>query len=375
MAAGTRRAWSYAGPERTVVMTVAKSALAATAAWAVSNTLLEAGSPAFAPFAAVVMIHVTVRESFLQSMRFVVAAVLGVCLQGVLGFVFEPHLWTFAVVAVVALIIGRWQRLGTQGQLVTTAAFFAYSVFISDDGLADRASMLGELVGLVLIGCAIGLAVNVLVFPPLRYRRGEYGVINLARSSADLVGDVAGVLQERLPDPSETGDWWRRARNLESMGRRVEEALDEGRRSLRWNPRRLLMRTRPSLESYFELADRLAAAGECTRSIMSILRSLGRGSDEVEPALLRRYGEFLAQLCRSLEELAEIDPDRLDRARVGLERENSRARELLDVLVQSDSEGGAFSDRIRGGLLLEAQRLMSEMEAVEDTMVPSGQQA
>ncbi|WP_345556925.1 FUSC family protein [Streptomonospora halophila] len=369
------RAWRHAGPERTAVVTVAKSALAATAAWAVSHTLLQATSPAFAPFAAVVMVHVTVRESLARSLRFVGAAVLGVCLQGLLGFVFEPRLWTFAVVATVALVIGRWSRLGAQGQLVTTAAFFAYSVFISDDGAADRMGMLAQLVGLVLVGCAIGLVVNILVLPPLRYRRAEYGVTNLARSSGDLVGEVAGIIQQRPPAEDEADEWWQRARRLEGMGARVREALDEGRRSLRWNPRRLLMRTRPSLDGYFELADRLAATGERIRSIATVLRRISRDGDDAEPAFLRRYGQFLAQLHRSLDRLADIDPDHLDRALSALEQESSRAREVLEELVASDAAGEVdlFDDRIRGGLLLEAQRLMAEIQGADEALVPTEQ--
>ncbi|MFJ9425201.1 hypothetical protein [Streptomyces sp. NPDC101249] len=51
----------------------------------------------------------------MQSLRYLVAVTLGVTVQAALGFLAGPDVLTFAIVAVVALVIGRTGLLGDQG--------------------------------------------------------------------------------------------------------------------------------------------------------------------------------------------------------------------------------------------------------------------
>src|SRR5690625_1344241 len=125
---------------------ILKGTLAATIAWIVADVVISAQSPAFAPFTAVVMVQISVRESVLRSLRFAVAAIAGVSLQGLLTFWLEPHAFTFAAVALVALVLGYWHRLGAQGSLVSTSAFFAYSVFVAQQAPTSRLPLLAELI-------------------------------------------------------------------------------------------------------------------------------------------------------------------------------------------------------------------------------------
>ncbi|MEU8786594.1 aromatic acid exporter family protein [Streptomyces sp. NPDC048637] len=104
------------------MLLIAKGTLAATIAWVVSYHLLRAQSPAFAPFSAVLIMQVTVYQSLLQSSRYVGAVVAGVAVQAALGFLVGPDVLTFALVAAVALTIGRWRARAEQtGELVTQA--------------------------------------------------------------------------------------------------------------------------------------------------------------------------------------------------------------------------------------------------------------
>lgn len=161
-----RRAWGSAGHERDTLLLTGKSALAATVAWVISYDLLQAQSPAFAPFSAVLIMQVTVYRSLLQSLRYVGAVVSGVAVQAALGFLVGPDLLTFVLVALVALVIGRWPALGSQGSQVVTAAFFAFSTYISATSNLDKITQLGQIILLVLIGCGVGVVVNVAVVPP-----------------------------------------------------------------------------------------------------------------------------------------------------------------------------------------------------------------
>ncbi|WP_435839576.1 aromatic acid exporter family protein [Streptomyces caniferus] len=107
-----RRALGSDGPERHTALLIGKSTLAAMIAWVISSDLLNAQSPAFAPFSAVLIMQVTIYQSLVQSLRYVGAVAAGVAVQIALGFLVGPQVVTFALVALVVLLIGRWSALG-----------------------------------------------------------------------------------------------------------------------------------------------------------------------------------------------------------------------------------------------------------------------
>ncbi|MEV8398410.1 hypothetical protein [Streptomyces niveus] len=65
-----RRARDGAGDERRSLLLTAKSVVAATVAWMLAYYLLDARSPAFAPFSAVLLMHVTIYRSLAQAPRY-----------------------------------------------------------------------------------------------------------------------------------------------------------------------------------------------------------------------------------------------------------------------------------------------------------------
>ncbi|GAB3447003.1 hypothetical protein GCM10027570_18810 [Streptomonospora sediminis] len=379
LVASFQRARSYAGPERAQLLLVTKSALAATAAWALAVHVVHAQSPAFAPFAAVLIIQVTVRESVVRSLRFVVAAVLGVSLQGLLGFFFEADLFTFFAVAVVALALGQWRRLRQQGGLVTTSAFFAYSVFITGDGAIDRVAVLAELVGLVLLGCAIGLAVNVLLLPPVRYRGARYGLTNTASALHDLLGEMAESMCAGSVSSDDCADWAYRVGRIESLGNQAQESIAGAREAMRWNPRRLLNRPQVPLDGYSHLINEVSAAGGRLRSVTDILRRRADTSDPAQAGFLQRYGEILDDFRVGVRILADLPPGPLHEADGEFGDSLVRAREVHDDMAQmagpgTDATGGHGNlgdPRLYGGLLVEAERMLLEMEAAHETLLRS----
>ncbi|WP_371793705.1 FUSC family protein [Streptomyces sp. NBC_01471] len=126
-----RRAAGSDGHERHTLELIGKSTLAATISWLIAYDVMHAVSPAFAPFSAILIMQVTVYQSVTQALRYVGAVSAGVALQAALGLLAGPDLLTFALVALVALSIGRWRPLGPQGPQVATAALFAFSAYVS----------------------------------------------------------------------------------------------------------------------------------------------------------------------------------------------------------------------------------------------------
>jgi len=374
-----RRAFSYDGDERETLLVIGKSALAAVLAWLVAYDVLDARSPAFAPFSAVLIMQVTVYRSVVQSLRYVGAVVAGVLVQAALGFLAGPDLMTFALVALIALTIGRWHVLGVQGPQVATAAFFAFSTYTSSSGDAQRFFRLGEIVLLVLIGCAIGTAVNVLVAPPLRYRSAEYGIRSLARTLHDLLTDIHPVLAEEMPDQDTTGGWRARAERTEGMITQARSGLEAAKESLQLNPRRLMRRYRdlPGFQGYESV---LGALERTLYQMASLTRGLDRSGkeDEAQRPFLRRYAAFLEAIGAVVEVLTTLDETTLLPQAKRLERLTDEAEARRDEVVEEVhrlSVSLADPSAPYGILVTEATRLLEEFRYTSQVLLDVAQGA
>lgn len=358
-----------------MVALVGKSTLAAAIAWFVGNDVIGAQTSAFAPFSAVLIMQVNVYQSMVQALRYVGAVCVGVALQAGLGFLFGSGVATFTLVALIALTIGRWRRLAAQGQQVATAAFFAFGLFVTAGGVDARLSQLGEIIVLVLVGCAAGLVVNVIVLPPMRYRSAEYGVRALACALHDLIEDIHPVLREGELDSDHTGPWRQRATQLRQTSDQAQAGVDAAWEDLYYNPRRLLTRrTRSvSFSGYQELVEALQRT---TYQIGSLTRSLDQQHDDVTGApngtdFLRRYADLLAQLCRLTAILGDLDEDHLPEQAKQLHSATEEAERLrLRLTEQAEDSGLPLSDPTRpyAILLAEAIRLTEEFQHTADVL-------
>ncbi|MER7800241.1 aromatic acid exporter family protein [Streptomyces parvulus] len=368
------RVFHYPGSERHSVLLVLKSTLAATLAWVVSYYALDAQSPAFAPFAAVVIMYVTVYQSVAQSLRYVGAVAAGVAVQAVLGFLVGPDLLAFVLVAVIALAIGRSRVLGVQGPQVATAAFFAFSAYVSAGDNMTRISQLGQIVLLVLIGCVIGTAVNVTIAPPLRYRSAEYSVRLLARALHDLTADIHPVLRDGAPDPETTATWHERAKQTDDLIAQARAGLRTARESVRFNPRRRLRRHRGHL-NFQGYARALTALERSLSQLVSLTRSLDQWRQEESEYdyghFLDRYAAFLEAISEVAWVLSTLDEKELGRLTAnvdGLVRDAQQRRR--EVAEAAETEALPLADPIRpyGALVVEATRLMEEIQYTSDTL-------
>ncbi len=371
-----RRAWGSEGHERHTVLLIGKSTVAATLAWVLSYNVLNAQSPAFAPFSAVLIMQVTVYQSLLQSSRYVGAVAVGVAVQAALGFLGGPDLLTFALVALVALTIGRWPALGSQGSQVATAAFFAFSTYISATSDLDKITQLGQIILLVLIGCSVGVLVNVTVFPPLRLRGAEHGIRSLAHALCDLVGDMYPALREGELDEDSTGHWRERADQTGELITQARTGLRTAQESIHYNPRRLLRRHRgrTSFQGYGAV---LEALERTLYQVASLTRSLDQCSKAEQEdhhnyrSFLNCYADFVESISEITRVFAALDEDKLNEqapqlCRLADEAQKCRRR----VSEQAEKDGLPLADPARpyGVLVIEATRLMEEFQYTCDVL-------
>jgi hypothetical protein len=369
------RAGGSDGHERHTLALIGKSTLAALLSWTISHDVIVAQSPAFAPFSAVLIMQVTVYQSVLQAARYTAAVCAGVAAQGLLGLMAGTGLLTFALVALAAMSIGRWRALGSQGSQVSTAAFFAFSTYVSATSDTQRWSQLAQIVELVLIGCAVGVAVNVLVLPPMRYRSAEYGVHVLAGSLRDLVGDIYPALCEGDLEKERTEQWRRRAAQLGPIVSQAQSSVRTARESIYYNPRRMLRRHRHHMDfaGYQAVIDALERV---SYQLASMTRSLDQADrdDAGTPQhreFLKSYGDLLAALAPVMDLLSRVDEDHLD----------SQPREMLSAVDRAGEQRARLTEgtedsplplsdpsRPYGILLAEAVRLTDEIQHTCDVL-------
>ncbi|HWM40084.1 MAG TPA: aromatic acid exporter family protein [Streptomyces sp.] len=377
-----RRAVGADGHERHTVLLICKSTLAALLSWVIAYNVLKAQSPAFAPFSAVLIMQVTVYQSVLQALRYMGAVSAGVALQGVVGYMAGPGLLTFAVVALAALCIGRWRPLGSQGSQVATAAFFAFSAYITATSDAQRWSQLGQIVLLVLIGCGVGVLVNVLVLPPMRYRSAEKGIHTLAHSLCNLVSDIYPALQEGVLEEERTRHWRQRASQLGPIADQAQSSVQTAWESTYYNPRLMLRRHRhhTTFSGYHSVIDALERVsyqvGSMTRSLD---QAHGEDSDTQEHRdFLRRYGTLMAELAHITDLFSQVDEDRIEEQAQELCEAAGTAQEKRRELASATEDSSlSLSDPSRpyGILLAEAVRLMDELQHSCDVLQRAVQQS
>ncbi|WP_309237804.1 aromatic acid exporter family protein [Streptomyces albidus (ex Kaewkla and Franco 2022)] len=362
------------GHERDVLIIIGKSTLAASLSWFVAHDVMQAQTPAFAPFSAVLIMQVTVYRSLLHALRYVGAVALGVLLQGALGLLGGPDMLTFVLMALAALSIARWRPLGSQGSNVATAAFFAFSTYISAASISQGFMQLGQIILLVLIGCGVGVLVNVLVLPPMRYRGAEYGIQTLGQSLCDLFSDIYPALKEGELEEGRTRHWRHRAFNLGSITEQAKSSVHTAWESLYYNPRRKLQghSGEPSFDSYQELVDALERV---TYQVASMTRSFvqwhdGDGDPEHRD-FLQHYGDFIASLARVTEVYSRFQGEHLPDQSQELCSRTEEARERHGRLVDFANGGPlplADPSEPYGILLGEATRLMEEVQHTCDVL-------
>lgn len=157
---------------------------------------------------------------------------------------------------VAGVLVSGWRRLGDQSPQVTLTALFALLL-----GGYQPVHYVSHRLVEVGIGVATGLAVNVLVFPPLQLRPAEHAIRQWGSDIARALEDLSAAAAD--PD-SRIQSWPRHDRQLTVAAEQARTAAQNARESLRWNLRAKAERAVPRpdgtvLDSLEELAARTRA--------------------------------------------------------------------------------------------------------------------
>jgi len=245
------------------VLQLAKTVLAAVVAWVIAANLLDLPQPFLAPWAALLVVHATVYRTFSKGAQQVAATVVAVLLATVVGEALGLTTGGIALLLVVALVLGAVPWLGAEATTIATTGLVVLTTGFESDAL-----LIARLLD-TAIGVAVGLLVNVLVWPPLRRRTAAEAMDRIDDGIGALLVDIAGGLGEGCQD-EDVRVWTDRTRDLDRDLEHAWALMRQVQESARMNPRRSAKQMRDP-QQWHELLRRMEQAVAETRSLARTL--------------------------------------------------------------------------------------------------------
>jgi uncharacterized membrane protein YccC len=304
-----------AGPVRywqDQVRLAVKAAIAAVGAWALARYAVGQSGPYLAPLAALLGVYPTVARSLHQGIRYVAGFLLGAALAIPAGMLLGPEMAAIAIVVIGGVLVSGWQRLGDQGPQVTFTALFALLL----GGYQPLHYVTHRMID-VGIGVATGLAVNIMVFPPLQLRPAEHAIRQWGESIARALEDLSGAAADLDADTA-VKSWPRHDRQLSEAARRARAATRHAQESLRWNPRARARRSVPRpdgavLDSLEALTARTRAVARSLPDLAAADRPGEEGADRTgqdQASFGGNYAAMLRSLADPVRQLADLRTSR-----------------------------------------------------------------
>jgi uncharacterized membrane protein YgaE (UPF0421/DUF939 family) len=331
---------------------LAKTVLAAVVAWVLAVDVFHLSQAFMAPWAALLTVQATVFGTVRGGTQQAAASVLGVLIAFGAWRLLGLNFASLGVAVLAGLIVGAVR--GVRAETTTAAT----AVVVLTTGYLSHGDMLVARLEDTGIGIAVGLLVNLLVWPPLR-DRGAARQINLID---DRVGELLADMAQQLRDGSADVDRWiARTGELGNDVNRAWNVLDEARESGRFNPRRATSGRMNAAEEFAPILDRLDQAIAETRSMARTIR-LARVAPEQWD---RRFREpWLDLLGRCGTAVADADIAKLKAARTEL----AAFADRLDIEELRDPWP------VYGALLVNLRNVMDALDAVveaQPVQVPS----
>ena len=209
----------------TNALQIVKTVVAAVIAWVLAVYVFDIEQAFLAPWAALLTVHATVYRTFRRGAQQVGATVLGVLVAFALGSLLGLNALSLGLTILVALVAGSVRGLRAES---TTAA--ATALVVLTTGASDEAGALLTRLADTGIGIAVGLLVNLLVWPPLRDRSAAAQVDAIDDRLGELLSEIAATLRGSVGE--EDVDGWidphqrARRRHRAGVGRRAPGARE-----------------------------------------------------------------------------------------------------------------------------------------------------
>jgi uncharacterized membrane protein YccC len=336
----------------TNVAQLLKTVIAAVIAWALAVHVFGIAQPFLAPWAALLTVHATVLGTVRRGIEQVGASVVGVLVAFGAGQLFGSGALALATAVLIGLTVGVVPRLRIDA---TTAA--ATAVVVLTTGYSDDGGMLAARLLDTGIGIAVGLLVNLVVWPPLRDRGAASAIDQIDDRIGELLGEIAAAL--RNDRELAVDDWVARTRELDDDIAEAWRVLGQARESGKLNPRRATRGRMRAAEDFGAIVRRLEQSVADTRSMA---RTIGLAPRRWDPAFREPWLDLLE---RSGAAVGAADADALTAIHADLDA------------FAGDLDLEALPERfwpICGALLVNLRNIVEALGAVADAQpvrVPS----
>ena len=329
----------------TGLIQLTKTAVAAVAAWVVASQVLQLPQAFLAPWSALLVVHSTVYRTFSRGLQQVTGAVLGVLLAWAVGNLLGLSTVAVSVLLVAGLVVGslRWFR-------DESTAVAATGLIVLTTGFSTRDTLLLDRLLDTSVGIVIGLAVNLLVWPPLRDYAAARAIDAIDDGVGELLRDVAEALRGTCDQDTVT-EWVDRTRALDEDLDQAWALLRQARESSRLNPRRAAREVRTTEIWEEVLRHDEQAIAECR----SMARTIGHGIENVvewEPSF---RDPWLGLLQEAGEAIGVPDSERV----VAVRRELVRLTEDLSREDLSERHWPEY-----GALIMNLRNVVASMDRV-----------
>ncbi|KRF41015.1 hypothetical protein ASG96_09515 [Terrabacter sp. Soil810] len=366
-----RRAFHQPGPERDALLLLVKAAIATVLAWQFAVRVLDSPVPFYAPMAALLVVDRTMVRSLSASAQRIAAVVLGLSVAWVVATVFGVTWWTMFGVILVALVIGRWSRLGEHGMQVPAMVLLS---LITVGGTDEQFTYLTIVE--TVAGGVIGVATNAIVFAPLHLTKPRQRVSALARQVRELLEEMAEGLRGDW-DEQTARRWYRRGTEIGDKAPYVVDDIHTGRESTRFNLRENL---RPADVDWDGYERTVTTLRRTVWEVTGIARTLVDAADERRrgPApsdtFVAEYAVALDGMAQAVSQLGRHDDDATTRFDAG----TAKAREVLTTLreqVRTTPLEDPEQWPVYGSLISDSLRAVDELESARESAVVPGDTA
>ncbi len=294
----------------TELIQLVKTAVAAVLAWVLASQVFGLPQAFLAPWAALLVVHSTVYRTFAKGLRQVTAAVLGVVLAWAVGSQLGLSTASVSLLLAVGLLLGatRWFRDESTGVAATGLIVLTTGASGHDLVLLDRLFD-------TFIGIAVGLAVNLVVWPPLRDFAAAQAIDVIDDGVGRLICEMADDLHGACDQTTVTG-WVTGTRELDELVDHAWRLLGQARESSRLNPRRAAAGLRRGVVFEDILRDNEQAIAE----VRSMARTLAHSIDDVVRWQPDFRGRWLALLTEAGAAILAPDSVRVTAVRAELNR-------------------------------------------------------
>ena len=340
---------------RTPGLRTAKTVLAAVLAFQVATWLGTSSSPILAPLTALLVVQLTMYETFAHGWERIASVTSGVLVAVLFASVVGLSWWSLGLVVGVSLVVGRLLRLGPNLLEVPISAMLVLAVGGAEYAALDR-------IYETLVGAAVGVGVNLLIAPPLYVQPAGDAIAELAERMAAYCADLAAALRSPW-SRGRADDLLDRARALGTEVARADRRLARTEESARLNPRgRTAREAQPRLRNTLTALERIHVT---LRNLARVLldRTYFVPEDEADrawtPPAREALADVLLAVSATLREAAAVaggstPPVGLDAARLAMLLD-LRARLADALIVDPRADPAAWSQH---GTLLDAVDLL-----------------